>query len=290
VYPESIAPGAVKTEAQHRHDICAVGRWIHDRGYVASTDGNISIRLGPERILTSPTCMSKGMMTPEDLVVTDLSGRRLDGSRNASSELAMHLLIYRLRPDINAVCHAHPPTATGYAAAGMPLDKPILCELVVGLGEIPVARYGTPGTPELTDALEPLVRDHIALLMANHGVVTYGPDLLTAFLRMETVEHFAQVALVTERLGRQNVLSHDDIEKLVVARARYAAGAKFSAPVSAGAQPSPAASPAGERPAAERAPAENDVSRECSTERITLTRRELDALIDEAIQKDRARR
>lgn len=290
MYPESITPGAVKTEAQHRSDICAVGRWIHDRGYVASTDGNISIRLGPDRILTSPTCMSKGMMTPEDLVVTDLSGRRLGGSRNASSELAMHLLIYRLRPDINAVCHAHPPTATGYAAAGMPLDKPILCELVVGLGEIPVARYGTPGTPELTDALEPLVRDHVALLMANHGVVTYGPDLLTAFLRMETVEHIAHVALVTERLGRQNVLSHDDVEKLVVARARYAAGAKSLAASSAAAQPSPAVSSPGERPAAERPAADNDVSRECSTERITLTRRELDALIDEAIQKDRARR
>jgi L-fuculose-phosphate aldolase len=257
----------MKTEAEHRRDICAVGRWIHDRGYVASTDGNMSLRLGPDRILTSPTCMSKGMMTPEDLVITDMDGRRVGGSRKPSSELAMHLLIYRLRPDIHAVCHAHPPTATGFAAAGIALDTPILCELIVGLGEIPVARYGTPGTTELTEALEPLIRDHVAILMANHGVVTYGPDLLTAFLRMETVEHFAQVTLVTERLGKRNVLSPIDVEKLVIARARYAAGA----------QPMPEISQDHEGPAN-------------SPERVTLTRSELDALIDEAIQKDRARR
>ena len=103
------------------------------------------------------------------------------------------------------MCHAHPPTATGYAAAGIALDKPILCELVIGLGSIPVARYGTPGTPELTAAIEPLVQGHDAILMANHGVVTCGPDLLTAFLRMETTEHFARVALVTQLLGKQEV-------------------------------------------------------------------------------------
>jgi L-fuculose-phosphate aldolase len=259
----------MKTEAEHRRDICAVGRWIHDRGYVASTDGNISLRLGADRILTSPTCMSKGMMTPDDMVITDMDGRRVGGLRKPSSELAMHLLIYRLRPDINAVCHAHPPTATGFAAAGIALDTPILCELVVGLGEIPVARYGTPGTAELTEALEPLIRDHVAILMANHGVVTYGPDLLTAFLRMEMVEHFAQVTLVTERLGKRNVLSNADVEKLVVARARYAAGAQ---PLPDMPQEYGAASGAN------------------SPERVSLTRRELDALIDEAIQKDRARR
>ncbi len=201
-----------------------MGRWIHDRGFVASTDGNLSVRLGSDLILTSPTCMSKGMMTPEDLVVTDLEGRLVCGSRKASSEIAMHLLIYRMRPDVNAVCHAHPPTATGFAAAGIALDKPILCELVIGLGRVPLARYGTPGTPELSDAIAPYVPEHDAILMANHGVVTYGKDLLTAFLRMETIEHFAHVVLVTELLGKQKLLSTVDLEKLVAARARYAAG------------------------------------------------------------------
>ena len=133
----------------------------------------------------------------------------------------MHLLIYRHRPDVNAVCHAHPPVATGYAAAGIPLNKALLCELVLSLGCVPVAPYGTPGTPELADSIEPFVDGYDAILLANHGVVTYGHDLLTAFFRMETTEHFARVALVTEMLGKQVLLSSGDVEKLVAARARY---------------------------------------------------------------------
>jgi L-fuculose-phosphate aldolase len=262
--PESISHGALKTEEEHRGDICAVGRWIHERGYVASTDGNISVRLGPDRILITPTAISKGMMAPSDLIVVNAEGRRVSGLRKPSSEMAMHLLIYNLRPDVNAVCHAHPPTATGYAAAGIPLDKPILCELIIGLGSVPVARYGTPGTSELTAAMEPFVQGHDSILMANHGVVTYGPDLLTAFLRMEATEHFARVALVTELLGKQVLLSGRDVEKLQAARARYAAGAK----------------PDG---AAEAA-----LSEGCATERISLTRRELDTLIDEAVRRERS--
>jgi L-fuculose-phosphate aldolase len=267
LHPDSISPGALKTEEEHRRDICAVGRWIHDRGYVASTDGNISLRLDPRRILTSPTGVSKGMMSADDLVITDLEGRKLSGRRNPSSELAMHLLIYRRRPDINAVCHAHPPVATGYAAAGIPLNKAILAELVLSLGSIPVAQYGTPGTPELTDAIEPLVQSHDAILMANHGVVTYGQDLLSGFFRMETAEHFARVALVTHLLGKQVLLSSGDVEKLLAARARY--GGQTAAALNPG---RPVTSDAGE------------------TERVMLTRRELEALVDEAVQKDRMRR
>jgi L-fuculose-phosphate aldolase len=266
LHPDSISPGALKTEDEHRRDICAVGRWIHDRAYVASTDGNISVRLDPRRVLTSPTNISKGMMSPDDMVVTDLRGDKLSGHRSPSSELAMHLLIYRRRPDVNAVCHAHPPTATGYAAAGLPLNRAILAELVVSLGCIPVARYGTPGTPELTDAIEPLVESYDAILMANHGVVTYGPDLLTAFFRMETTEHFARVAIVTELVGKQVLLSAEDVEKLLAVRARY------------GAQ-------TGARPGARCL-----ITSGADAERITLTRGELDAMIDEALQKDRARR
>jgi len=241
---------------------------MYERGFVASTDGNLSVRLGADRILISPTSISKGMMTPDDLVIIDLEGRRVGGLRKASSEMAMHLLIYRLRPDVNAVCHAHPTTATGYAAAGIALDKPILCELVIGLGSVPVARYGTPGTSELTAAMEPLVQGHDAILMANHGVVTYGPDLLTAFLRMETTEHFARVALVTELLGKQVLLSGGDVEKLVAARARYVAGAQNIE------QHSPASS-------------QETMMVGSATERVTLSRRELETLIDEAVRRDR---
>src|ERR1700733_3388576 len=218
---DSISPGTMKSEDEHRREICTAGRWIHSRAFVASTDGNISVRLDSRRVLTSPTGMSKGLMVPDDLVITDLRGRKISGRREASSELAMHLLIYNRRPDVHAVCHAHPPIATAHAAAGIPLNKAMLSELVIALGCIPVAPYGTPGTQELSDALEPLVQSYDAILLANHGVVTCAADLLTAFFRMETVEHFAQVSLTTELLGKQVLLSGHDVEKLLAARARY---------------------------------------------------------------------
>jgi L-fuculose-phosphate aldolase len=270
MFADSIAPGHLKTEEEHRREICAVGRRLYERTYVASTDGNISVRLDPKRILTSPTAVCKGMMAGDDLVVTDLQGNKLSGRRNPSSELNMHLLVYRRRPDVNAVCHAHPPTATGYAAAGIPLNKALISEVVLALGCIPVARYGTPGTPELSEALEPLVQQYDAILMANHGVVTCGPDLLTAFFRMETVEHFAQVSLVTELLGKQVLLSGGDVEKLLAARARY--GATTAAQVGP------------------ECPVTSEGAGEGEPDRIRVTREELEALIEEAVRKDRARR
>ena len=202
---------------------------LHANGMVAATDGNLSVRLGPERILVTPTCMSKGAMRASDLVVVDMEGRPVSGRRKVSSEIAMHLLIYRLRPDVKGIVHAHPPTATGFAAAGMALNQPLVCEVVMGLGSIPLAKYGTPGTPELTEALEPLVPQYDALLMSNHGVVTYGGDLDQAYMKMETVEHFARIALVTHLLGRQQPLGEAELEKLIVARAKY--GAQSAAPM-----------------------------------------------------------
>ena len=164
------------------------------------------------------------MMRPSDLVIVDLHGRKLAGRRNVSSEIGMHLLIYRMRPDVGSVVHAHPPTATGFAASGLALDRPLICELVVGLGCVPLAKYGTPGTSELADALEPLVPQYDAILMANHGVVAYGEDLQSAYMKMETVEHFAQIALVTHLLGKQQPLSGVEIEKLLLARTKYFGG------------------------------------------------------------------
>ncbi|HLJ23341.1 MAG TPA: class II aldolase/adducin family protein [Candidatus Acidoferrales bacterium] len=269
---DSISPGNIKSEDEHRRDICAVGRWIHSRSFVVSTDGNISVRLDSRRVLTSPTGMSKGMMTPDDLVITDLRGRKLSGRREASSELAMHLLIYNRRPEVYSVVHAHPPAATAHAAAGMPLNKALLSEMIIALGCIPVAQYGTPGTQELSDALEPMVQHFDAILLANHGVVTCGPDLLNAFFRMETVEHFAQVSLMTELLGKQVLLSGRDVEKLLVARARY--GTTTASTVIPGCPVTSDDTTADtERP-----------------ERISVTRQELEALIEEAVRKDRALR
>ncbi len=270
--PDSITPGAVKSEREHRRDICTAGRWIHNRAFVAATDGNISVRLDSRRILTSPTGMSKGLMSPKDMVITDLRGKKLAGSREPSSELSMHLLVYASRPEVNAVCHAHPPTATAYAAAGLPLNKALLSEIIIALGYVPVARYGTPGTQELIDALAPLVKNYDAILMANHGAVTCGADLLTAFFRMETVEHFAQVSLASEMLGKQVLLSGSDVKKLLEARSRY--GTTTAAPVTPD------------------CPITSD-NAGCAADNsnlISITREELETLIEEAVRKDRVNR
>jgi L-fuculose-phosphate aldolase len=211
----------IKTEDELRKEIVEIGRSIHRLGFVAAYDGNISARLDNHRILSTPTTISKGMMRPDDLIIVDYEGKKISGRRNPTSEIAMHLLIYRRRPDVQAVVHAHPPTATGYAAAGLSLNKALVSEVVLSLGCIPLARYGTPGTPELTEALEPLVGSYDAILMANHGVVTCGPNLAMAYYRMETVEHFAKISLVTELLGRQVLLSGSEVDKLLAARQKY---------------------------------------------------------------------
>jgi L-fuculose-phosphate aldolase len=271
----TLTPGHLKTEDEHRRDICLVGRWIHQHEYVAATDGNISVRLDSRRLLATPTGMSKGMMEPADLVIVDNDGKKIEGRRNVSSEIQMHVLIYKRRPDVHAVVHAHPVVATGYAAAGLPLNQALISEVVLALGCIPLAEYGTPGTPELSQALSPLIAQYDAILMANHGVVTYGDDLLRAYMRMETVEHFARISLVTQLLGRQTLLSREEVEKLGEARAKYFGGLGAPVapltevcPVTANGRPVP--------PAAAR-------------DRFWVTREELEAMIDEAVKSVRVR-
>ena len=215
---------SMATERKHREEIVRYGRMLHGRGFVAAMDGNLSVRLDRQRVLVTPTCVSKGAMRAADLVIVDMDGKRIAGRRNVTSEIAMHLLIYEMRPDIHAIVHAHPPIATGFAAAGLALTEPLVCEVVVGLGSIPLARYGTPGTDELAQTLEPYVPHHDAILMSNHGVVAYGESLEQAHMRMEIVEHFAQIALVTHLLGKQQPLSGDNLEKLMLARTKYFAG------------------------------------------------------------------
>jgi len=211
----------MKREEQLRAEIVEVGRRLWARGYVASNDGNISVRLDEHRLLATPKSVSKGFMTPDMMVMTDLSGRKLAGDRDASSELLLHLAVYDLRPDVQAVVHAHPPLATGFAVAGIALDRAVLAEVVTTLGSIPIADYGTPSTAELPDAVRKYIKVHDGLLLANHGALTVGGDLLGAYYKMETVEHFAHISLVARLLGRERLLSRDEVTRLQGLRGRY---------------------------------------------------------------------
>lgn len=270
--PENIAPGHLKSEDEHRRDICTAGRWLYERGFVPATDGNLSIRLDRTRILISPASRCKGMLQPDELTITDMKGQVAGARGGPSSEIGMHLAIFSRRPDVNAVCHAHPPTATGFAAAGKALDKPLLTEVIATLGSVPLAPYARPGTREVADALTPLIDKYNAVLLQNHGVVTFGPDMLTAFFRMETVEQLAKITLVTEMLGKQSLLSGGDVEKLLAGPAYRQSGSQQNAARESA------------QPVAQAAAAGSDEPR------VSLTRSELEALIEEALRRDRARR
>jgi L-fuculose-phosphate aldolase len=220
-----------RAEDAFRADIVEVGRRMYARAYVASNDGNISIRLDDTTILTTPKSVSKGFMTPDMMVVVDLEGKKIRGVRDASSELLMHLEVYRSRPDVRAVVHAHPPTATGFAVAGIPLDRAVLAEVVTTLGSIPIAEYGTPSTPELPAAVRKYIKAHDGLLLANHGALTVAGDVFAAYYKMETIEHFARISLVARQLGREHLLSREEVLRLQDLRSNY--GIKAPAPICA---------------------------------------------------------
>src|ERR1044071_2627888 len=208
-------------ESNARKLICEIGQLMYERSYVVASDGNVSIRLDENRVIATPTMTCKGRMTEDSLALTDMEGKPLN-DKKASSELAMHLLIYKMRPDIKAVCHAHPPHGTAFAVAGLAIDKPILSEVILTLGCVPLTDYGTPSTNELTEAMRPYVKHHNALLMANHGAVAYGADLWQAFDRLETLEHTAKIAILSRVLGGSRNLPPEAIEKLI--NVREAAG------------------------------------------------------------------
>ncbi len=254
-------------EPQLRAAIIEIGKCAWQKGWVAANDGNISCRLPGDRILCTPTGVSKGMMTVDDLIICDLEGNRLEGTRNRTSEINMHLTIYQMRPDITAVVHAHPPASTGFAVAGRALNQAILPEVIVNLGCVPLAEYGLPGTPALTDGLAPYIPNYDAILMGNHGVVCYADDLWKAYFRMETVEHTARIIMIAELLGGAKVLSRLEVDKLLDSRARYGvtskAGFDAGCPVAAG--ESSCDSPAGEQ-------------------KYEFTRSELIALVNEAVR------
>ncbi len=204
-----------------RGQIIEVGRRTYERGYVASNDGNISARIDEKRVLITPTGVSKGFMKKEDLVVIDMNANVVSGSKKPSSEVFMHLQVYKDRPDVNSVCHAHPPYATGFAVAGLPLDKCVLPEVIIALGNIPIVEYGTPGTEEFYKPVLKLLPEYDAFLLANHGALTVGVDVLTAYHKMETMEHFAHITFVATQLGHITTLNKEQVKKLTDLREKF---------------------------------------------------------------------
>jgi L-fuculose-phosphate aldolase len=276
-------------ETQLRADIVEVGRRLYARGYTASNDGNISVRLDAGRLLMTPTSVCKGFMTPGMMCITDLDGKKLAGERDPSSEMQMHLEVYRQRPDAAAVVHAHPPTATGFAVAGIPLDRAVLAEVVTTLGSVPIAEYATPSTKELPEAVRKYVKAHDGMLLANHGALTLGRDLFAAYYKMETIEHFAKISLVARLLGGERLLSRQEVDRLQGLRGRY--GIAAPAPICP-----PADAALGDSASCQTVFApETDGARLVhdsagavgSDDEIRLTYRELTALIEAAVREIR---
>jgi L-fuculose-phosphate aldolase len=199
---------------QARKEIVEIGRRCYERGFVAAMDGNMSCRVTGDLIAATPAGLCKGTLAAEDVVVLDGSGRRVEGHREASSEILLHLEIYKERPDVGGVVHAHPPTATGFAVARMPLAECVLPEVITTLGNVPLAPYATPSTIEVPESIRPKLRGHNAFLLANHGTVTLGATIQEAYFTLEKVEQFARVMLVARQLGRVSVLTADDVKKL----------------------------------------------------------------------------
>ena len=206
-----------------REQICDVCHKMWQLGWVAANDGNVSVRLGDGTFLATPTGMSKSFITPEKLVRIDADGSVVEGAPGLrpSSEIKMHLRCYQEREDIGSVLHAHPPTATGYAVAHKSLDEYSMIETVITIGSVPVTPYGTPSTYEVPEAIAPYLGEHDAVLLMNHGALTVGADVITAYYRMETLELFAKISLTAHLLGGAQEISRENIDRLIRMRANY---------------------------------------------------------------------
>lgn len=201
-------------EQELRLAICWAGRRLYEQGFAAANDGNISVRLDNGNILTTPTGVSKGELTPETLVLVNAAGEVIAGEMRPSTELRLHLRVYERRPDVQAIVHAHPPYATSFAVTGRPLNEPLIAEAIVHVGPVGLAPYATPGTKELPNSIEPFVLTHNAILLANHGALTYGPDLKTAHFRMESLEFYAKITALSHQIGTPNLLTPEQVARL----------------------------------------------------------------------------
>ncbi len=219
-------------EKEIREAFCEVGRRVWTKDYIASNDGNFSFRLDENRVLCTPTMISKGFMKPEDMVIVDLEGNQLAGKRRATSEVRIHLFVYRHRPDVHAVVHVHPPHATAFAVAQRELPKCVLPEIEIFLGEIPLAPYATTGTWEFAQSIAPWVARHDAFLLTNHGAVTVGKDPFDAYYKMETLDQYCRILLLAGRVGDWNRIDGAGMRDLLNLKA------KLGIPDTRGATPS----------------------------------------------------
>jgi L-fuculose-phosphate aldolase len=213
----------MKNEWILRKEFVDIGKRIWDRNYVAANDGNITVRLNDNEILTTPTGVSKGFMTTDMIIKVDYDGKVISGNSDyrPSSEVKMHIDVYKQRPDIHSVVHAHPPFATSFAVAGIPLDKCVLPEAVIVIGAVPIAEYGLPSTNELPDKIRPYIQKSDAVLLQNHGALTLGSDLLNAYHKMETLEHTANIVWKSIQLGALNVFDENERDRLMTLREKF---------------------------------------------------------------------
>ena len=210
------------SEKQARKAIIDIGQRMYVRNFVAANDGNISVKTGDNEVWATPTGVSKGYMKKKMLVKVDLDGNTLEGTYKPSSELKMHLRAYQENEDIKAVCHAHPPICTCYAIAGIPLSAPVLAEAVITLGDVPVAPYAELGSKEVPEAIAPYCHTHNGVLLANHGAVTWAGEPYAAYYRLESMEYYANILLITDKiLGRQNLLTDDQVQRLLAMREKF---------------------------------------------------------------------
>lgn len=202
------------SEAELRRQICAIGQKLYDKGFVAANDGNISARLNENTILITPTGVSKGGMDPGLLVKMELNGNIVSGTK-PSSEVKLHLEVYKQDPAVRAVVHSHPPLATAFAVAGITLDRPILAEMIATVGDVPISDYALPGSKDLPLSIAPHVKNHNAVLLANHGLLTWGNDLEQAYFRTETIEHYCKIRYYASQIGTPNEFNQDQMHELI---------------------------------------------------------------------------
>src|SRR5436189_3163211 len=202
-------------ERQHRDYICEIGRRVYAKGFAAANDGNITVRLSDKEILCTPTMVSKGFMKPEDICKIDYEGKQLAGKRKRSSEALLHLALYKANPKIGAVVHCHPPHATAFAVAHEPIPKCILPEVEVFLGEVPIAVYETPGNQKFADTIVPYLKDCNTIILANHGTITFGPDLEKAYWNSEIIDAYCKILILAKQLGRVNYFTDGQTKELL---------------------------------------------------------------------------